>query len=134
VLEWYHRKFCPELKISQLVELAGAIPADCDGLKAKPYANQHSELGGFEHVRKSHTHGHFARAIMPSVTDSLRILMNSLCGTNMPATISATGGGAQSDLWLNICSQTLNTNVFRADCAEPACKGAAMAAQASSSK
>lgn len=128
-LEWYNRTFCPELTISQLVDAAASVSSDCNGLIAKPNANQYEGLQGFENIRKPHTHGHFARAIMQSVADTLKRLIGQLCPDKRPQCIAATGGGAQGRLWLDICATTLNAEVFAADCPEPACKGAAMMAR-----
>jgi sugar (pentulose or hexulose) kinase len=131
VLEWYNRTFCPEMEIAHLIEEAAQVPADCAGLIAKPNANQYQGLHGFENIRKTHAHGHFARAIMQSTAETLKRLIIQLCPDQMPRKIAATGGGAKSRFWLDICSKTLNTEVFAADTAEPACKGAATCCQMS---
>ncbi len=125
VLEWYNRTFCPEKDIIQLVKEAAAVPSDCAGLTAKPNANQYQNLLGFENIQKIHTHGHFARAIMQSTADTLKRLIGQLCPDCPPPKIAATGGGAKSRFWLDLCSKTLNAEVFAADSPEPACQGAA---------
>lgn len=126
VLEWYNRTFCPHLTIAELVQAAVSISSDCDGLVAKPNAHQYENLQGFENIRKTHTHGHFARAIMRSVAETMARLIDRLCLDQKPRRIAATGSGAKSQLWLEICSKAVNAEVFATPCPEPACKGAAM--------
>ena len=125
VLEWYNHTFCPKMTMAELVNAAASVSADCDGLVAKPNANQYEGLEGFENIRKTHTHGHFARAIMQSTADTLNRLIGQLCPDRRPQRIAATGGGAKSELWMDMCSETLKAEVFTADSPEPACKGAA---------
>ena len=65
---------------------------------------------------------------MESTAKSLDDLVNQLYGKEKPNQIVATGGGAKSDLWLQIKSDLIGAKLIKADCEEPACKGAAMLA------
>jgi xylulokinase len=69
------------------------------------------------------------RAILESTAESLAALVRRLSSTTgRPVRILATGGGARSDLWLQIKADRLGTEMVRTACPEPACRGAAMLA------
>jgi len=128
VLAWYQQAYAPQLSVAELVELAEEVPPGCDGLVAKPCANQYPGLDGFENATAKHTPGHFARAIMESVAATLGGLVEDLYPQGRPGKIVATGGGAKSDLWLQIKADLLGVEFVRTQCHEPACMGAAMLA------
>jgi sugar (pentulose or hexulose) kinase len=73
-----------------------------EGLTALPSADTFHGFTGFKKVSAKHTHGHYVRAILESNAAMLKELMEQLCGKNIPPRIVATGGGAKSDLWLQI--------------------------------
>ena len=77
MLEWYQREYASQYSFPELDELAAAISPDCDGLVAKPSANTYEGLNGFENRTENHTQGHFVRAIMTSVTETLGDLLNA---------------------------------------------------------
>ena len=126
VLKWYQQNYAAEFSIDQLAEMAKSIPAGCDGLIARPSANEHEGLEGFENIKPSHTAGHFTRAIMESVALSLQSLVKDLCGNESVGRIAATGGGAKSDLWLQIKADLLGVEFVTTESSEAACKGAAI--------
>lgn len=127
-LEWYQRQHAPELSIPDLERMADKVDIGSDGILARPAAHQHTGLNGFCGVDQRHGHGHFVRAIMESTAFSLRELTERLYVDDLPGKIVATGGGARSDLWLQIKSDLLNTDIIRIKADEPACMGAAMLA------
>jgi len=127
-LEWYQKKYAPNLSIEQLIAAAKKVNPGCDGLIAHRSANRYDNLSGFENKTSHHTHGHFTRAIMESTAASLAELVEGLCGKEKPVRIVATGGGAKSDLWLRIKADMLGVEFVTTNCSEPACKGAAMLA------
>ena len=128
-LEWYRNKFAPEYSLNMIDKMA-IEAGGSDGLIAKPTAFKYSNLEtAFENVKPYHTHGHFICALMESTARTLQELVDKHCSVHRPRNIVATGGGAQSDLWLKICSEKLQTTIFRSDCLEPATKGAAMITQ-----
>jgi sugar (pentulose or hexulose) kinase len=63
---------------------------------------------------------------MKSTAETLKNLIDCLCTAEKPLNAAATGGGAKSNFWLQICSEKTGVNIFRADCHEPATKGAAI--------
>ncbi|MCD4825431.1 MAG: hypothetical protein K8S55_12610 [Phycisphaerae bacterium] len=126
VLEWYHRNHAPRISIPELVAMAADIPPGSDGLIALPSANKYSDLDGFLSRTPDHKHGHFVRAIMESTAASLMGLVDNLCREGRPSRIVATGGGARSDLWLQMKADMLDVEFVAPACKEPACMGAAM--------
>ena len=129
-LEWYQQTRAPGISIPKLVEMAEGVPPGSAGLFAMPSCSQYSGLEGFRGVRPEHSHGHFVRAIMESTAATLAALVRRLCGADRPGRIVATGGGARSDLWLQIKADLLGTELVSTQCEEPACMGAAMLAAA----
>ncbi|MBN2456649.1 MAG: hypothetical protein JXB29_08980 [Sedimentisphaerales bacterium] len=131
-LEWYQKQFAPELTIAQLVALAETVEMGSNGLVALPSAEQYQGLEGFLNASAKHQHGSYVRAIMESTAATLVELVDSLCPDVRPEKIVATGGGAKSDLWLQIKADMLGTEFVVTDCEEPACFGAAMLAAVAS--
>ncbi len=125
-LEWYRNHHAPEFTIEGLLELAGGVPAGCDGLVAQPCPETFPGLEGFLNVQRFHGHGHYVRAILESVAANLAELVGVLFPSDFPGALVATGGGAQSDLWLRIKATLLELPVIRPRCKESACLGAAM--------
>lgn len=129
VLEWYQRNHAAGLSFADLDRLAAAVPPDCDGLVARPLAHSKPGLEGFDNRRDIHGPGHYARAIMTSVADTLGTLLDRLSPSGRPNAVVATGGGAHSPFWLELKRQRLGIDIFPAACREPACRGAAMLAR-----
>jgi sugar (pentulose or hexulose) kinase len=127
-LEWYQQNFAKEYSLIELIKMAEkAGNSQC--LQAKPMAfNYKSIEQAFEGIKKTHTRGHFVYALMESTAYTLNELINILCQNKKPKKVVATGGGAKSDLWLEIKSQITGCNFSKIDCPEPATFGAAMLA------
>ena len=128
VLEWYRRTYAPDMSFKELDRLAAAVPPDCDGLTALPQAHKQPGLDGFTNRQAAHGHGHYARAIMTSTTDTLGVLLDRLSPAGRPDKVVATGGGAHSPFWLQLKRERLGLDIFPAECSEPACRGAALLA------
>jgi len=127
-LEWYQREHAPGCSLDDLLNLAAEAPPGAGGLVALPSAGTFRKLEGFLIVTDSHTHGHFVRALLESCAADVAHLTEVLFGDDRPARIAATGGGARSDLWLQIKADMLGTEFVVTACSEPACLGAAMLA------
>ncbi|MDR2816900.1 MAG: hypothetical protein LBB62_09400, partial [Proteiniphilum sp.] len=56
VLEWYRSNYAPGLSIPALLALAEKVEPGCEGLLAKPSANEYKGLKGFMAVKRGHTH------------------------------------------------------------------------------
>ena len=128
VLEWYQRTHAPKMSIPQLVDLAADIPPGSDGLIALPHANEHPDLEGFRNQSAQHTRAHYVRAVLESITASMSFLVDHLSPRARPERIVSTGGGARSDLWLQLKADMLGAEFVMTNCQEPACMGAAMTA------
>lgn len=110
-LEWYQSNFAKDILLEELVKMAEK-EVSSDGLAAKP-----TPMGILQGRLCS-------RLPIRSSDGSVK-----LCSDKRPQCNAATGGSAQSRLWLDICATTLNAEVFVADFPEPTCKGAAMIAK-----
>lgn len=124
VLDWYQSTYASSLSIPELLAMAEMVAPGCDGLVARPFAHEYEDLKGFIGVKENHTHAHFVRAILESVSRSLGELFNELQGE--AGAIVSSGGGARSRLWLQIKADMLNRIFLLPDSGELACRGAAM--------
>jgi sugar (pentulose or hexulose) kinase len=124
-LEWYRDTYAPEYSLEELGRMAEAVDLGSDGLMALPMANRYHGRDGFKGISHRHLHGHFVRALMESTAASLLDLVKDLNGSTT-GSIVATGGGARSDLWLQIKADMMGTDFVTTDCSEPACLGAAI--------
>ena len=73
-------------------------------------------------------HGPPIRAILEDAAEEVASLVRQLYGTHPPARIVATGGGARSDLWLQLKADHVGAEFVVTQCQEPACLGAALLA------
>ena len=72
-----------------------------------------------------------ADAVDERVADELDGLIHALCGDSPPAEVRSAGGGARSDVWLQIKANRTGVPFVATDAPEPTSLGAAMlAAQA----
>lgn len=125
-LEWYQKNYAPEFSIVELLAFAEKTEPGSDGLLALPSVDAYTSLSGFQNMKEPHSHGHFVRAILESTSLSLLNLISSLDKKGMSETIISSGGGAQSQLWIQIKADILNKTFILPECSELACKGAAM--------
>ena len=125
--EWYQQTYAPDMTLDSLSALVETVNPGSDGLIALPLAHTYPDKHGFIHCLPEHHHGHFCRAIMESTASTLLELVRRLCG-KMPPVILSTGGGARSDIWLQIKADMLGVDVAVLNCEEPSAQGAAMLA------
>ncbi len=128
VLEWYQRVHASDCTLPNLLTQAADVPSGADGLMAHASADRYPGLEGFQHASSRHRHGHYVRALLETTAIELVQLADALFVESAPSCIVATGGGARSDLWLQIKADTLGTEYVVTACAEPACLGAALVA------
>ena len=126
VLEWYRDAHCPEASFGELDVLAAGAPPGAAGLVAEAAPDTPDGSCTFRGERPEHRVGHFVRSIMEAVACALRERVGATSGTGEP--LVCLGGGARSDLWLQILADVLGAPVQRLACDEPALLGAAMAA------
>lgn len=132
VLAWYQKNYAPDLSIVQFLALAEKIRVGSEGLVALPNANKYNDLIGFMNKTSSHLPAHFVRAILESIGLSLYELVKKLDMTDQVKAVIPSGGGAQSQFWIQIKADILNKTFLLPDCNELACKGAAMVGYAGS--
>jgi len=130
-LEWYQKNFASEYSIIELLDMADKVVDECEGLSAKPCANNYPGLEGFVNIQSLHEHGHFVRALLESTSESLSNLVQTLKGNFYSGAVISTGGGAQSQLWIQIKANNLKTVFYIPECSETACLGAALIGAAS---
>lgn len=128
VLVWYQKNYAPQLTIPELLKSGELVSPDANGLIALPCANEYVNLTGFKNILPHHGHGHFVRAILELSAATSVELIGRLVNSFVPPRIVATGGGAKSQLWLQINADRLKTEFVTTDCEEPACRGGAMLA------
>ena len=102
------------------------FPPAQTGWSARPSADRYPGLAGFLHASPKHGHGHYIRALLESSAAELARLVATLFGGPTPAGIGAAGGGARSDLWMQIKADAIGTEFVVTACPEPACLGAAL--------
>jgi len=122
------------LGYEDLVAEAEAIPPGAEGLVFLPYLTgertPHLDpraTGGFIGLTARHTRGHMTRALMEGVLFSLRDGIEIMRGLDVrPTQIRAIGGGASSDLWLQLQADVYGATVHRLAIEEGAAYGAAL--------
>jgi xylulokinase len=127
-LEWYQQVHAAGLTFVELEQMARLAGIGSDGLTARPMACQYDALQGFLQQSALHHHGHFFRSLLESTAASLVKLVRLLSADHTPQRIVATGGGAASDLWLQIKADLLGVEYIATATHTPACLGAAMLA------
>ena len=135
-LEWYRRQLPDRPDFTWLAAQAARVPRYGSGLRLRsevplPAAGHGGTIGEvFEGLTPAHTPGQVVRCIMETVASALREQVMTLCQGSLPAEIRSAGGGARSDLWLQIKADALAIPVRATDCPEPTCLGAAVLAEA----
>lgn len=133
-LRWLRAAVAPELRYGQLVGEAAAWPAGTEGLLFLPYLagerTPHADpdaRGAFAGLSVRHNRGALVRAVLEGVAFGLRDsldLVSELGG--LPAVGRVSGGGARSDLWLQILASALELPLQRVAVDEGAAFGAAI--------
>jgi len=133
--KWFHDAFAPEAAYEALNEGARAVAPGADGLIFLPYLTGERTpypdplaRGAFVGLTVRHQLGHLARAVMEGVTFGLRDSVELMANEIDLGEVRVSGGGASSDLWLQIIADVLNRPVRMVGTAESAAHGAAMLA------
>ncbi|OHB54102.1 MAG: hypothetical protein A2Y07_05660 [Planctomycetes bacterium GWF2_50_10] len=93
----------------QLIDLVAQIDPANSNLTALPCANQYPDLQGFSPATGDFTPGHYTLAILVSIANTLKQLVQTLYPDQTPSKIIATGGGAKSPFWLALKARLVNT-------------------------
>jgi xylulokinase len=144
VYKWFRDEFAREemraLKDTDAVynalnELAAAVPAGAEGLVTLPFLagasfpeNDTYAKGVFFGLTLKHGRGHMVRSIMESIAFMLKkILLALLASGARVDEIRSMGGGARSDLWLQIKADACGYPLVRMETEETSLLGAAIA-------
>jgi len=134
VLRWFRDTFTEGTDYATLVEEASAVEPGAEGLVMLPHLcgafgpepDSHAK-GAFLGITFSHGRGHFVRAILESIAFLLRENLEGLesVGLNV-SEIRSLGGGARSDLWLQIKAAVCQKEILSLECEEATGLGTAM--------
>ncbi|SEN88344.1 xylulokinase [Amphibacillus marinus] len=118
-LSWFKDVFAKDISFDELVREAGESKVGAKGMLFTPYIvgerTPHPDSAiraSFVGAHASHDRGDFARAVIEGITfslnESVEIFRNK--GKTI-AKVVASGGGAKSDLWLQIQADVFNAEV-----------------------
>ncbi|MCR6107997.1 xylulokinase [Salipaludibacillus agaradhaerens] len=135
-LNWFKDTFAPYKSFEELVKEAEASPPGARGLLFTPYLvgerTPHADAdirGSFIGVHSGHSLGDFTRAVIEGVTFSLNETVELFREHGKTVDkIVCTGGGAKSDLWLQIQADIFNATVVKLKTEQGPGMGAAMLA------
>jgi xylulokinase len=143
--KWFRDSFCQdevrqagglEEAYDAMNRLAVSVPPASEGLVFLPYLagagqpeNDPDAKGVFYGITLKHGKGHFARAIQESIGYMLKKILAAVASSGVPVTeIRSMGGGARSDLWLQIKADITGCPIVRMEEEETSTLGAAMLA------
>ena len=117
---WYRDVFAPGDSYEALMQRAGESPPGANGVTFKPYlAGERSPhlrpdlRGSFHGLSLATSEADVVRAVLEGVAFSLREAYDAMAPLAAPARWLATGGGAESDLWLEIIATVLDAPLGR---------------------
>ncbi|MFZ4615058.1 MAG: xylulokinase [Rectinemataceae bacterium] len=143
--KWWRDSFCqeeiaragnPEAAYAQMNTLAASVPAGSEGLVFLPFLagagqpeNDPDARAVFYGLTLKHGKGHCARAIMESIAFLLRKILEDFrrSGVGMKE-LRSMGGGARSELWLQIKADVTGLPIVRMEEEETSTLGAAILA------
>jgi xylulokinase len=147
-LRWFRDQFYPfETQVAResgldaydlMTRVAAQVPAGADGLVVLPHLEgtgspdfNPAAKAVFYGATLRHTRGHFVRAIMESVAYMLKENLDIIEKMGIPVKeVRSMGGGARSELWLQIKADVLQKPVTAVEVEEAACLGGALLAAA----
>lgn len=128
LLEWYQKGLADRPSYAALDALAAAAPAGAGGLSLKNDALARTVADGFEGPASARSRANETRCILETVARSLDQHIRVLGGDARPHEIHCAGGGARSDIWLQIKADISGIPMTALHCVEPTSLGAAMLA------
>ena len=137
VVRWFRDNFAPSLSYDELFAEAGSVEVGAGGVTCVPHFSgsatpdfRSSVRGAFVGIDLTHRRAHLARALAESLAFTVRQNLELLAPAVHVQKLRAIGGGAKSDLWLQIIADVTGVVVERAKVTEAACLGAAELAMA----
>ena len=133
-LQWLRDTIAPGVPFDVLVAEAAAWPPGAEGLLFLPYLAgeraPHADpdaRGAFTGLALRHDRGALVRAVLEGVAHGLREILDLLRELGVrPELGRVSGGGARSDLWLEILASVLDLPLERTAVEEGAAYGAAL--------
>ena len=132
VLKWFRDNFAPGLSYDELFEEVSLVRIGCEDLSCLPHFSgtatprfNPSARGAFAGLNLSHTRAHLARAVVESLTFTIRENLELLARGGPLREIRVWGGGARSDVWLQMIADATGFSVERVATTEAAVLGAA---------
>ena len=112
LLTWFRDELAGGADHGQLAAEAAHVPAGADGLLTLPYfsgertpINDPHAKGVFFGMTLSHARAHLYRSCLEGIAFGLRHNIEAMGEIGaMPERLVAIGGGAQNELWLQVCS------------------------------
>ncbi|MFW6180606.1 MAG: xylulokinase [Spirochaetota bacterium] len=134
VLQWFRDRLGCGLDYDLLAGEAAGVAPGAEGLVFLPHlagagcpVMNPRARGVFFGMDLHHRRAHFVRAVLESVAFVLKQNLEFLASLGLrPGEIRSLGGGARSDLWLQIKADVLGLPVTSMACEESTCLGAAM--------
>jgi len=136
LLEWFNREMSPGLSLPELDEMARNVPPGSRGVVMLPYFDgmispvpDPDARGGFLNLSLHHTRVDLYRATLEALGYTFYecIELFRRCGFSTEV-VRAIGGGAKSDIWLQIGADITGLSIERPAITESATLGAAMIA------
>jgi len=127
LLERYRATAAPRRTFAALDALAAAVAPGADGLRLRDVSGAGDVLTFTGGSGASDT-AHHVRCLLEAVAVALHRQVAALAAGQPPATIHCAGGGARSDLWLQIKADVLGCPTVASACLEPTSLGAALLA------
>jgi xylulokinase len=133
-LQWLHERLAPDVPFDALAAEAEAWPPGAEGLLFAPYLagerTPHADpdaRGAFVGLQLRHDRGALVRAVLEGVAFGLRDALDALHALGVDASVGrVSGGGARSDLWLQIVASILDMPLERTESEEGSAFGAAL--------
>ncbi|MDH7569692.1 MAG: FGGY family carbohydrate kinase [Armatimonadota bacterium] len=136
VLDWFRDVFSPGRQLADLDAMAAHVPIGSRGATALPHFDgmvspepNSATRGVFAGLTLHHTLADLYRALLESVAFSLRENLELMRRAGLcPTVVRSIGGGAKSDLWLQMKADVSGMTVERPVVTEAATLGAAILA------
>ncbi|MBW4448620.1 MAG: hypothetical protein KME38_17590 [Spirirestis rafaelensis WJT71-NPBG6] len=134
-LRWYRDTFAQHISYTELMDMAERSLPGARGVLFLPHlAGERSPhldpdtRGALVNLSLAHTQADITRAVLEGVAFSLREALEVISAIAPVHQLLATGGGARSNIWLQILADVLQTELIAPKAEEGAAYGAAILA------
>jgi xylulokinase len=134
-LQWYHDTFAKDIPFNKLVDTAAKSKPGANGVTFKPYlAGERTPhlnpnlRGSFTGLSLANNQSDVVRAVLEGVTFSLRDALDVISSLTKLTSCLSTGGGSQSEFWLQMISDVLKLPLSTPTYNQGAAYGAALLA------